>query len=265
LELANEINEPLTGRKHEYRIFPLSMQEMVAHADLLTEIRNLNHRLVYGYYPEVVTSPGQEKRVLSSVAGSYLYKDLLSYDKIKKPSLLDKLIRALALQVGSEVSFNEVAQLIGVDKGTVERYIDLLEKAFVIFRLDAFSRNVRNEIKKTKKVYFYDNGILNAVLGNYTPVELRKDIGALWENFIISERQKYNHDRGFYGKSYFWRTTQQQEIDYIEEVDGAIDAFEIKWNPLKKVRFSKTFLNAYEVRSAQVITPENYYEHLINW
>lgn len=262
LELANSINEPLTGRIFEYKLFPFSLQELIKEKGLLDETRNLNHRLIYGSYPEVVTSPGNETRILKHITNSYLYKDLLSYEKIKKPTVLAKLVRALALQLGSEVKYQEIAQLIGIDKGTVEKYIDLLEKAFVLFKLNAFSRNVRNEIKKGKKIYFCDNGIRNAVIGNFTPVELRQDTGALWENYVISERFKYNNYRNFYGESYFWRTVQQQEIDYIEEVDGKLTAFEIKWNPNKKVRFPKTFLNSYDVDKTVVISPGNYYEYL---
>ncbi len=262
LELANETNEPLTGRKFEYQLFPLSTEEMITHHGLLEETRHLNHRLIYGNYPEVVTSLGKEKRILKLIAGSYLYKDLLSYEKIKKPAVLDKLIRALSLQVGSEVSYSELSRFIGIDKETVEKYIDLLEKAFVIFKLYALSRNVRNEIKKGKKIYFYDNGIRNAVIGNFNPIDLRTDIGALWENFFISERLKYNAKNDFYGKSYFWRTTQQQEIDYIEEVDGYIKAFEIKWNKNKNVKFPKTFTKAYDIKETTIITPQNYFEYL---
>ncbi len=262
LELANETNEPLTGRKFEYQLFPLSTEEMISHHGLLEEIRHLNHRLIYGNYPEVITSHGKEKRILKLIAGSYLYKDLFAYEKIKKPAILEKLIRALSLQVGSEVSYNELSKLIGIDKETVEKYINLLEKAFVIFKLEAFSRNVRNEIKKGRKIYFYDNGIRNAVIGNFTPIELRTDIGALWENYFISERIKHNSYNEFYGKSYFWRTTQQQEVDYIEEVDGYIKAFEIKWNKNRNVRFPKTFTQAYNIKETVVVTPENYFEYL---
>ncbi len=262
LELANKINEPLTGRVFEYELFPISLGEMVNHCDLLEETRNLHHRLVYGYYPEVVNSLGKEKRLLSNISGSYLYKDLLTYEKIKKPKVLDKLVRALSLQIGSEVSYNELSQIVGIDKETVEKYIDLLEKAFVVFKVDAFSRNVRNEIKKSKKIYFYDNGIRNAVIGNFTQVDLRNDIGALWENFFVSERKKYNAYRGFYGSTYFWRTKQQQEIDLVEEVDGKLTAIEIKWNQNKKVKFPKTFLEAYDVDKTIIVTPDNYYEYL---
>lgn len=260
LDLSSTINEALTGRQFEYRIMPLSFAEMVNHHGYLEESRQLKHRLIFGYYPEVVSTPTDEIRILKSIAGGYLYKDLLTIDKIKKTPALDKLVRALALQVGSEVSYNELSRLIGIDKETVEKYINLLEQAFIVFKLDAFNRNVRNEIKKGKKVYFWDNGILNTVIGNFAAIEQRSDVGALWENFIISERLKYNYGRHFYGKSYFWRTQQQQEIDYLEEVDGAMDIFEFKWNMHKNPKFPLTFKRNYDVRSSKVISPKNYPE-----
>ncbi len=217
LELANTVNEPLTGRKLEYQLFPLSFGEMCNYTSLLSEKRLVPHRMIFGYYPEIVTSPGNEIKLLKNLAGSYLYKDLLSFGTIKKPALLDKLLKALALQIGSEVSYHELAQITGADKETVERYIDLLEKAFIIFRLNALNRNLRNEIKKGKKIYFCDNGIRNAVIGNFQAFELRTDKGALWENYIISERIKMLNYSQFYGNYYFWRTFRQQEIDFIEE------------------------------------------------
>jgi len=263
LDLADKLNEPLTGRKYEYLLYPLSFAEMVNHHGLVEELRQIKHRIIFGYYPEIVTSPGEEIRLLKLLASSYLYKDIFSLNMIKKPMMLDKLVRALALQVGSEVSYNELSQLVGIDKGTIETYIDLLEKSFVLFRLEAYSGNVRNEIKKGKKIYFYDNGILNAIIGNFAPAELRPDIGALWENYIISERIKRNTYNGFHGKHFFWRTTQQQEIDFIEEVDGKFYAYEFKWNPRKKARFPATFLNAYFPESTMVVTPENIDEFLL--
>ncbi|RLD46679.1 MAG: ATPase, partial [Bacteroidetes bacterium] len=187
----------------------------------------------------------------------YLYKDILSFGLVKKPVVLDKLLRALALQIGSEVSYHELSQMVGADKETVERYIDLLEKAFIIFKLNALSRNVRNEIKKGKKIYFYDNGIRNALIGNFQSSELRTDAGALWENFIISERVKYLNYSGFYGHYYFWRTTQQQEIDFIEEIDGKFSAYEFKLRNKKNKKISRTFLNNYPVEITKVITPDN--------
>ena len=181
LELADEVNEPATGRLIEYRLFPFSLSELAAHTSEREEQRMLEQRLIYGLYPEVVTFPGDAKRTLMTLTNNYLYKDLFSYRGLKKPDVLQKLLRALALQLGNEVSYNELSNLLGVDKETVENYINLLEKCFVVFRLDSFSRNLRNEIKKGKKVYFYDNGIRNAVLSNFAPASLRNDMGALWE------------------------------------------------------------------------------------
>lgn len=210
-ELLSQVSEPLTGRKYDgsafrFKLYPLSFAEMVAHHGLLTEKRLLEHRLIYGYYPEIVTKPGEEVELLKLLATSYLYKDLLRLEQIKKPSLLDKLLKALALQVGSEVSYNELAQLTGSDPKTVDKYIDLLEKAFVVFRLPALSRNVRTEIRKGKKVYFYDCGIRNAILNNFNSLASRTDVGALWENFVLAERMKFHDYAGRSTQSYFWRT-----------------------------------------------------------
>jgi predicted AAA+ superfamily ATPase len=263
IDLANSINEPLTGRKLEFNLFPLSFEEMVNHHGLLNEKRLLKTRLVYGYYPEIVTSPGNEITLLKNLAGSYLFKDILSFGKIQKPIILDKLIKALALRIGSEVSYHELGQTVGADKDTVEKYIDLLEKAFIIFRLNAFSRNVRNEIKKSKKIYFYDVGIRNALIGNFQSFEIRTDKGELWENFIISERIKKLHYAGFYGSYYFWRTTQQQEIVFIEEENGKFSAYEFKLNPKKKIKIPATFTKNYEVEKAETINPENIEELLL--
>lgn len=258
LELANEIKEPLTGRKYEYLLYPISFEEMVGHTSLLEEKRMLEHRMIYGYYPEVITNQGDEKDILNLLAGSYLYKDLFAWEQIKKPVLLEKLLQALALQLGNEVSYHELGQLLGADNETVERYIDLMEKAFIIFRLTALSRNIRNELKRTRKIYFYDNGIRNAVIKNFNPLTLRQDTGALWENFLISERMKINQYKGRWVNNWFWRTHAQQEIDYIEEYDGGIHAYEFKWNPQKKVRFPKTFLNGYPGSDTNIISRDNY-------
>ncbi|TVR76873.1 MAG: ATP-binding protein [Chitinophagaceae bacterium] len=261
-ELSSMFNEPLTGRKYEYTLFPLSFTELSNHTNPFEETSQLENRLIYGSYPEVVNSPGEEKEKLSLLSDSYLYKDLFAYEKIKKPSLLSTLLKALALQMGSEVSYNELGQITGADKETVEKYIDLLEKAFIVFRLNAFNRNVRNELKKSRKIYFYDNGIRNAIIGNYAPLSVRQDKGALWENYLISERWKKLHYAGYYGHRYFWRTTQQQEIDYVEEIDGKLSAYEIKWNAKTKTKFSTTFLNAYNVAHTEIINKENYHQWL---
>ncbi len=261
-ELADKTNEPLTGRKFEFQLFPLSFAEMVKHHGLINEKRLLEHRLIFGYYPEIVTSIGMERKLLKLLTESYLYKDLLMLEQIKKPALLDKLLKALALQLGNEVSNNELAQLTGADSGTIEKYLDLLEKVFVIFRLPAFSGNVRNEIKKGKKIYFFDNGIRNAVIGNFNQLHSRTDVGALWENYLISERKKYLYYNEIDRLNYFWRTTQQQEIDYIEDTGEKLLAFEIKWNPKAKAKFPATFLKAYPNNEVQIITPHNYEDFL---
>ena len=233
-ELSNRINEPLTGRKFEYQLYPLSFGEMVEHTDLLSELRLLNHRLVYGYYPDVVASEGMEREVLTNLTSSYLYQDILSLDRIQKSEQLVRLLQCLALQIGSQVSYNELAIQVGLDAKTVERYIGLLEKCFIVFRLMSFSRNMRNELRKSRKIYFYDNGIRNAIIGNLAPIETRMptDIGALWENFAIAERVKKNAYDRRYCNSWFWRTKTQTEVDYIEELDGKLHAFEFKWHPV---------------------------------
>lgn len=265
-ELASKLNEPLTGRKREYKMFPLSFGEMVAHTNLLEEKRMIPHRLVFGYYPEVVTHPGDEKIILKELADSFLYKDILSLDSIGKPDKLVKLLQALALQVGSQVSYNEIGQLIGLDTKTVDRYIDVLEKNYVIFRLGSFARNLRNELKASRKIYFYDNGIRNAVLANFSILESRthEEMGTLWENFAISERLKRNAYSGSYCNYWFWRTQQQKEIDYIEEEDGQISTYEFKWNPAAKYKYPQQFIAAYPGSTFQVISRANIEEFLLD-
>ncbi len=262
LDLANKINEPATGRLFEYKMYPLSTHELAAHTDSRSERRLLQTRMIYGYYPEVVTRSDDAKRLLSSIVNSYLYRDLLGFNGIKRPELLQKLVRALALQVGSEVSYNELSRLLDADRGTIESYIRLLEQCFVIFRLPSLSRNERNEIKKGRKIYFYDNGVRNALLNNFAPLELRNDTGALWENLMISERIKRNALAGRYVQLYFWRTVSQQEIDLIEEEDGRLDAFEFKWNPAKKAKLPSAFRTVYPEAGFECITPENYMDWL---
>lgn len=258
LDLANEINEPLTGRKWEFMLLPISTEEMVGHHGEIEERRLLTHRMVFGMYPEVINRPGREEELLRQLSSSYLYKDIFTFRDIRKPEVLEKLLQSLALQIGSEVNYHELAQLTGTDQATVQRYIDLLEKAFVVFRLPAFSRNVRNELKKSRKIYFYDNGIRNAIINSFKPLELRTDTGALWENFLVGERTKWLNNRRLFANQYFWRTTQQQEIDYLEEKDGALSAYEFKWSSNTKVSFPKTFTNAYENVQTSIITPQNY-------
>lgn len=256
-ELSNEVNEPLTGRKYEFMLYPISFAEMVAHHGLLTEKRMIEHRMIYGYYPEIITKPGEEEELVKLLAGSFLYKDLLMLEDIKKPVLLEKLLKALALQIGNEVNYNELGQIVGATWGTIEKYIDLLEKTFVVFRLPAFSRNVRNEIKKGKKVYFYDCGIRNAIINNFSPLHSRQDTGGLWENYLMAERMKYLRYKSIDASQYFWRTTQQQEIDLIEETGEQLSAYEFKWNEHTKVRFPQTFTVNYPGTTTHVISPKN--------
>ena len=264
-ELSGQVNEPLTGRKYEFMLFPLSFEEMAQHHGLVEEKRLIEHRLVYGYYPEIVTKPGEERELLKLLASSYLYKDLLMLEQVKKPLLLEKLLKALALQVGSEVSFQELAQTIGSDNKTIDKYIDLLEKTFVVFRLPALNRNVRNEIKKGKKVYFYDCGIRNAIINNFKPVASRTDTGALWENFVIAERMKLLRYNEIDATQYFWRTTQQQEIDLVEESSGQLTAYEFKWGKNQKFRFPQTFANNYVGSATFVVTPDNVEDVLLRY
>ena len=262
-ELASKVNEPLTGRKREFRMYPLTFGEMVQHTQFLDEVRMIPHRMVYGYYPEVVCTPGDERAILKELSDSYLYKDVLSLDSINKPDKLVRLLKALALQIGSQVSYNEIGTLIGLDSKTVERYVDILEKSFTVFRLGTFSRNLRNELKASRKIYFWDLGIRNAVIGNLAQIENRTDAGELWENFVIAERMKRNAYKGSFAQSYFWRTRQQHEIDYLEEEDGILYAFEFKWNLRKaNVKCPESFKTAYPEAVYKVITPENIEEFL---
>lgn len=251
-ELKNATNEPLTGRKWEYQLFPIAWSEFEQYVGYLKAEQLIETRLIYGFYPEVITEVGQEREILLQLSESYLYKDLLLMGaKIKRHDLLPKILQALAFQIGNEVSHNEIAQLVGADNETITNYIDLLIKSYVIFPQSSFSRNLRNEIKAKRKYYFFDNGIRNAIIGNFNPIAARNDIGALWENFLVSERKKKNHYQLLRANTYFWRTSGQQEIDYLEDYNGQLNAFEFKWNPTAKWKVPKTFTTAYP--DAQII------------
>lgn len=261
-DLANKINEPLTGRKWEYTLYPLSFAEMVQHHGFWEEKKQLEQRLIFGYYPDVVMQNQDAITILKNLSTSYLYKDILRWENIKKSDKIVKLLQALAFQIGSQVSYTELGNLCGLDNKTVEKYISLLEQAFVVFRLSSFSRNLRNELKFSKKIYFYDNGIRNAVIANYNQADLRSDMGALWENFLISERIKKLQYTNAYANQWFWRTQAQKEIDYIEEYDGQIYAYEFKWNALKTNKIPNDFAKAYPNAKYEVITPENFQEFI---
>lgn len=257
-KLAKAVNESLTGRKLEFRLYPLSFKEMVGHTNLLEERRLIAHRMIYGYYPEVVSSPGNEKEILKELIDSYLYKDVLEENSIGRPDRLVKLLQALAFQIGSTVSSNELAGRVGIDAKTVDRYINILERNFIIFTLPSYASNQRNELKFSRKLYFWDLGIRNAVIGNMAPLELRppEEAGHLWENFLVSERIKRNDYAGrTFVKHYFWRTQQKKEVDLIEIEDGRMSAFEFKWKPGKAVAAPRQFAAQYNNAEFHCITP----------
>ena len=266
-QLTKDLGDSLAGRKREFKLFPISFREMVQHSGLVEEERNIPLRMIYGYYPEVVMKPGGEKDILKELSDSYLYKDILSLENIAKGDRLVRLVQALALQIGSQVSYNELAQIVGIDYKTIEKYIDILEKCYIVFRLPSYSRNLRNELKFSRKIYFYDLGIRNAVLGNFTPLELRtrEETGHMWENFMIVERMKANEYGRKFTKSYFWRTEQQKEVDLIEELDGRLSAFEFKWDPDRKVKIPAKFAAAYPEATFETISPKNAAEFLLGF
>lgn len=265
LGLHDRINEPLTGRKIEYFLYPISTEEIYRAEGLIAVREKLSLRLIYGSYPEVLYGTLPPPKTLRELAESYLYKDILELEGLRKSALLQKLLTALALQIGSEVSYNELSKTIGIDNKTVEKYIDILEKCFIIFRLNSYSRNLRTELTKGKKIYFYDLGIRNAILSNFAPLEMRTDTGALWENFFIVERMKHNHYADRAVNTYFWRTADKQEIDYIEESNGELHLFEMKWNSKKQNSpFPNQFLKTYNPTHTDIITPENYLPFLIS-
>lgn len=243
-ELSNRIAEPLTGRSLEFYLYPLSYEEIAQEYSEREAKRMLEQRILHGMYPEVVRQSLQSRDLVKNIANNYLYKDVLAYQSIKRPEALETLLQALALQIGSEVSYSELASAVGIDKKTVEQYIRLLEAAFIVFRLRPLHRNARNELKKMRKIYFYDTGIRNALINNFNPFSLRQDVGALWENFIIAERLKFNHNHKKECNTYFWRTHQQQELDYVEDSAGTLRGYEFKWRE-SVFRKPKAFLEAY--------------------
>jgi len=255
-DLGNELNEPLTGRKWEYELFPISWEEYENKIGFIKSEQQIENRLLYGFYPEVINNQGKERETLKNLVNSYLYRDILAFSDIRKPEVLEKLLQALALQMGSEVNYNELSHLIGINKITVQKYIEILEKGYIVFRLNSFSRNIRNEIKQNRKIYFYDNGIRNMIIGNFNQLDLRVDKGALWENFLVSERRKQNLYKDTFAKMYFWRTKQQQEIDFVEESNGQIVGFEFKCNN-KKTKFPQNFMKTYKAEG-HVIDRSNF-------
>ncbi|MBU6158919.1 MAG: ATP-binding protein [Bacteroidetes bacterium] len=254
LDLGDKLQESLTGRKWEYHLYPVSWEEWYRHNDYLTVSQQLESRVLYGMYPEVLSNPGAEEQILKELTKSYLYKDVLALSGIKKPDILEKLVTALAFQIGNEVSYNELSQLLGVDKNTIAVYIELLEKAFVVYRLNPYSQNQRNEIKTHRKIYFYDTGVRNAVINHFNPIALRNDKGALWENFVINERMKFLAYRQKNIQTYFWRAGQGGEVDLLEHQNGQLHAYEIKWNKSAKFKLPVAFTKLYEAAFSGIHT-----------
>jgi predicted AAA+ superfamily ATPase len=262
-EIKNKTNEPMTGRKWEFHLFPLSFHELVNHHGMIEEKRMIPHRLVYGYYPEVVTHLGEERERLKLLSDSFLYKDILMYQGLQKPEKLIHLLSILASNLGSEINYNQLSRQLQLNNETVEKYIQLLEQCYVLFRLPAYATNLTKELKKGRKVYFADNGIINSLTGNFSPIENRNDKGALWENFVISELYKQNEYQKRYGKFFFWRTHDRQEIDLIIQDGKMLNTFEIKWSDKKVPRLSKTFSSNYPKHSFQFINFQNAEEYLM--
>jgi uncharacterized protein len=262
-ELGNRISEPLTGRSREYLLYPFSLRELLNIKDLISVNADLDSILRFGLYPEVYGKPEKEAvEELSQISSTYLYKDILQFESLKRPNLLLNLLNALALQIGSEVSLNELSRMLGESVPTIQRYIELLEKSFVIFRLRSFSRNLRKEIAKGQKIYFFDLGIRNALIRNFNPLNLRSDTGGLWENFCIVERMKSNMNRRRFVNSWFWRTYDQKEVDYIEEEGGQLTAFEFKFRSSGKNRIPREFLEIYQGTNFTTVSKENYWDYL---
>ncbi len=262
-ELSNKLSEPLTGRSRFFQLYPYSLEELYQKYNLIELDARLNNILRFGLYPEVFDQPEEESiEELLNIASTYLYKDILQLDSIKRADLILKLLKALALQLGNEISYSEIARLIGENVHTIKRYIAILEQAFVIFRLPSFSQNLRKELGKRNKIYFYDIGIGNAIIMNFNSLENRNDVGGLWENFCIVERIKHNQNHRKYKNYYFWRTYSQKEIDYIEESNGKLSAFEFKWVTSKSIKAPKEFISAYPESSFKVIDNKSYIDFI---
>lgn len=257
LEISDKIFEPLTGRHILFHLYPFTLAELYKGKSTLTIEQELSFHMIYGTYPEICNLRPNAEALLKNLAGQYLYKDVLAWKDIRKPDLLDKLLQLLAFQMGSEVSLNELAKSLKVKTETVDNYIDLLEKSFVVFRLKAYASNERKEVSKMKKIYFWDNGIRNAIIGDFRPLALRQDVGALWENLMVSDRVKMNTYFHKNHRSYFWRSLQQQEVDYVEKYHDKLFAFEMKYNGDKKGRITKAFTNLYPKAVTEIITPKN--------
>jgi uncharacterized protein len=264
-ELSNKINEPLTGRKIVFKLFPFSFQELYSNKNFIEQQRTISKHMIYGSYPQVALSNENDSiEILKEITNSYLFKDIFTFQQLRKPELLTKLLRLLAFQIGSQVSYTELAKTLQVDQTVVQRYLHLLEEAFVIFRLTSYKKNLRNEIARSNKFYFWDIGIRNALIQNFNSFDLRDDVGHLWENYLIAERLKFIKNNNITLNSFFWRTYEQKEIDLIEERDGKLAAYEMKWNNLKKSNIPKIFSEAYPNTEFKSISQDNFTDFLLN-
>ncbi len=258
-DLSQKLGEPLTGRQNILTLYPVSQLELSLDYPPFELERKKDEYIIYGSYPRVLTEENPEKKIkyLRSLVNSYLLKDILELEKVKGSKTLIDLLRLLAFQIGSEVSLNELARQLSIDVKTVARYLDLLEKAFVIYNLRGFSRNLRKEVSKKSKYYFYDNGIRNAIINNFNPLNLRDDVGKIWENFLVMERIKCQEYKSIFSNNYFWRTWDKKEIDFIEERGGKLWGYEFKWKE-KIVKEPKDWKVNYPEASYEVINRENY-------
>ncbi len=264
-DLSNKLGEPLTGRKRTFKLFPFSQSEYSKVESIVETKSRLKERLVFGCYPELLElkSRNEKSAYLSELVNSYLLKDILEFDGIRNAKKILDLLKLIAYQIGKEVSLSELGNNLGLHKDTVAKYLDLLSKVFVVYRLDGYSKNLRKEVSKMSRWYFYDNGIRNAIINNLNDLSLRNDQGDLWENYILSERVKYQNYNNLLVSNYFWRTYQKQEIDWIEEREGQLYASEVKWNPKKLARVPKTFMDAYPESEFQIINPDNYLKWIL--
>lgn len=264
-DLAKQVGEPLTGRKHTFKMYPIAQLELEAVQTRVETDAKLEQRLIYGSYPEVILEADDKKRsiYLRDIITSYLYKDIMEMDGIRHSEKLIRLVQLLSFQIGKEVSCNELGSQLGMSKNTVERYLDLLEKSFVIFKLGGFSRNLRKEISKNSRFFFYDVGVRNAVINNFNPLSIRDDVGAIWENYIIIEMMKKQAYKQEDANNYFWRTYDQKEIDLIEEKAGCLCGYEIKWSDNKKKKIPVEWLKTYKKAEGIMVTKDNYLKYIV--
>ncbi len=259
-DLSNQLGEPLVGRAFTFQLYPLAQLEFSKKENYFDTKGNLNHRLIYGSYPELekLKNIDEKEKYLKEQVNSYLLKDILAFEGIRKQTKIVSLLRLIAFRIGSEISNESIGKDLGLNKNTVERYLDLLSKVFILYKLKGYSRNLDSEITKKNKWYFYDNGIRNALINNFNPIELRDDQGKLWENYLITERLKYQEYELFQNTNYFWRTHTQQEIDWIEEYNGSLHAYEFKWNPSKNTKIPPLWSKNYPEATFETIHRENY-------